>query len=129
MQARKWRGLIGVAGAAIVVAIAVKIVWFPDSWDMQSTVAGGRCTVRRGWAQSEVALACGPPDAVGVQPKVVANRPAPHEWISFCSAPREERRGLVVLYDCDMRVADVARATPSAPFDDEPAQLLAPPKQ
>jgi hypothetical protein len=111
MKGRSWRRLSGVTGAAIVAAIAVKIVWSPDAWDMRSTVTGGPCTVRRGWPQSDVARACGPPDAVGMRPKVLAERTRPHEWISFCSPPCEERRGLVVVYDCDTRVADVVRAT------------------
>jgi len=110
MKARTLGWFAGGLASAAMLAIAVKIVWFPDAWEMRSTVTGGPCTVRRDWTQAEVAFACGPPDAVGMRPKVLSDRPVPHEWISFCSPPCEDRRGRVVFYDCAGRVAFVEPA-------------------
>jgi hypothetical protein len=103
MTLRRWRWFVGIPVSAVALAIAMKIMWFPDSWQIASALADGECTVRRGSTQLEVARACGAPDAIGIQPKVLSDR-ASKEWISFCSAPCEIRRGRIVFYGCNGRV-------------------------
>jgi hypothetical protein len=108
MQQSRRRWVVGLAATAAAVAVIAKVAWFPDSWRIAAAAGAGECQVRRGWTQGDVARACGPPDALGIQPKIASG-----EGALFCSAPCDLRRGHVVLYDCQGRVYDAGPASSS----------------